>query len=209
MANDKANPNVNPDDDPARTTIPAAPMIGAPTTPLAKIRMTVDKEDAGADELPEPIDIQGASATAPTTAPVAPMPEIAKAGVELTKWVLAITTAFIILALVIATVGEYRALSRSQEYSTALVQSLVLRRPEPGAVSGGSAATDTAAQRRRIEAARADSATTQALLAHLVTEQAAVRQFWLSIFQMVLLNVLLPVLTALLGYVFGSSSRSG
>ena len=172
-------------------------------------------DDAGADAVedepafPARIDIGGAATTAPAAAPVAAMPEIAKAGVELTKWVLAITTAFIILALVIATVGEYRALSRSQEYSAALVQSLVLRRPEPGAVSGGSAATDTAAQRRRIEAARADSATTQALLAHLVTEQAAVRQFWLSIFQMVLLNVLLPVLTALLGYVFGSSSRSG
>jgi len=172
-------------------------------------------DDAGADSVedepafPDRINLGGAAPTAPATAPVAAMPEIARAGVELTKWVLAMTTAFIILALGIATVGEYRALSRSQEYSTALVQGLVLRRPEPAAVSGVSAATDTAVLRRRIEAARADSATTQALLAHLVTEQAAVRQFWLSIFQMVLLNVLLPVLTALLGYVFGSSSRSG
>jgi hypothetical protein len=33
------------------------------------------------------------------------------------------------------------------------------------------------------------------------------REFWLKIFQMVLLNVLLPVLTALLGYVFGSRQQ--
>lgn len=39
----------------------------------------------------------------------------------------------------------------------------------------------------------------------LLSERANFREFWLKIFQMVLLNVLLPVLTALLGYVFGSS----
>jgi hypothetical protein len=41
----------------------------------------------------------------------------------------------------------------------------------------------------------------------LLNERANFREFWLKIFQMVLLNVLLPVLTALLGYVFGSSAR--
>jgi hypothetical protein len=43
----------------------------------------------------------------------------------------------------------------------------------------------------------------------LVTERSDFREFWLKIFQMVLLNVLLPVLTALLGYIFGSSKDSG
>jgi hypothetical protein len=37
----------------------------------------------------------------------------------------------------------------------------------------------------------------------LVHARSEFRDFWLKIFQMVLLNVLLPVLTALLGYVFG------
>ena len=36
-------------------------------------------------------------------------------------------------------------------------------------------------------------------------EEAGFREFWMKIFQMVLLNVLLPVLTAILGYTFGSS----
>lgn len=37
----------------------------------------------------------------------------------------------------------------------------------------------------------------------LVHARGEFRDFWLKIFQMVLLNVLLPVLTALLGYIFG------
>jgi hypothetical protein len=43
----------------------------------------------------------------------------------------------------------------------------------------------------------------------IMREQATFREFWLKIFQMVLLNVLLPVLTAILGYTFGSRSYSG
>lgn len=39
----------------------------------------------------------------------------------------------------------------------------------------------------------------------VIKEHGAFRDFWLKIFQMVLLNVLLPVLTAILGYTFGSS----
>jgi len=42
------------------------------------------------------------------------------------------------------------------------------------------------------------------LLDYLKVARTEFREFWLKIFQMVLLNVLLPVLTALLGYVFGS-----
>ena len=38
----------------------------------------------------------------------------------------------------------------------------------------------------------------------IVREHETLREFWIKIFQMVLLNTLLPVLTAVLGYVFGS-----
>jgi hypothetical protein len=37
--------------------------------------------------------------------------------------------------------------------------------------------------------------------------QSAARSFWSQLAQMILLNLLLPVLTALLGYVFGSRSN--
>jgi hypothetical protein len=43
------------------------------------------------------------------------------------------------------------------------------------------------------------------ILDTLIKERAAFREFWMKIFQMVLLNVLLPVLMALLGYTFGAS----
>src|SRR5208283_2926926 len=38
----------------------------------------------------------------------------------------------------------------------------------------------------------------------IIREQGTFREFWLKIFQTVLLNTLLPVLTAILGYTFGS-----
>lgn len=40
----------------------------------------------------------------------------------------------------------------------------------------------------------------------IIRERGTFREFWLKISQMVLLNTLLPVLTAVLGYVFGSRS---
>ena len=42
----------------------------------------------------------------------------------------------------------------------------------------------------------------------IAAERAAFRAFWLDMVQMVLVNVLLPVLTALLGYVFGTQARN-
>jgi hypothetical protein len=40
------------------------------------------------------------------------------------------------------------------------------------------------------------------------THRAAFRTFWLEITKTILLNVLLPVLTALLGYVFGTTQTA-
>jgi hypothetical protein len=42
-------------------------------------------------------------------------------------------------------------------------------------------------------------------LESMASAEGSFREFWLNIFQIVLLNVLLPVLTAILGYTFGSS----
>lgn len=42
----------------------------------------------------------------------------------------------------------------------------------------------------------------------MAAERTAFRAFWLQMVQMVLVNVLLPVLTALLGYVFGTQARA-
>ena len=44
-------------------------------------------------------------------------------------------------------------------------------------------------------------------LKHVDMQHAEIRNFWIEVIDTVLLNVLLPVLTALLGYVFGTSNR--
>lgn len=41
-------------------------------------------------------------------------------------------------------------------------------------------------------------------IAQLEVQRKAFREFWLQFMQMILLNLLLPVLTAILGYIFGS-----
>ena len=47
-----------------------------------------------------------------------------------------------------------------------------------------------------------------AFMTAVETERAAFRTFWLEITRTILLNVLLPVLTALLGYVFGTTQTA-
>lgn len=54
-----------------------------------------------------------------------------------------------------------------------------------------------------IEAGK-DAATLQSV----AEQRAAFRTFWLEITRTILLNVLLPVLTALLGYVFGTTQAA-
>ena len=46
-----------------------------------------------------------------------------------------------------------------------------------------------------------------AALEQVNTQRAAFRDFWIEVIDTVLLNVLLPVLTALLGYIFGTTNR--
>jgi hypothetical protein len=50
--------------------------------------------------------------------------------------------------------------------------------------------------------------TVTALMQQCETQRESFRKFWLQSIQMILLNMLLPVLTALLGYVFGTQSNS-
>lgn len=66
----------------------------------------------------------------------------------------------------------------------------------------------------RQAALEAASSTTNAEVAGTAADKfSAQRQtfhaFWLQAAQLVLLNLLLPILTALLGYIFGSQQRAG
>ncbi|TMP30794.1 hypothetical protein CWB99_05525 [Pseudoalteromonas rubra] len=49
----------------------------------------------------------------------------------------------------------------------------------------------------------------QAKLELLATQRATFRAFWFDTLQLIILNVLFPTLTALLGYVFGTSRNNG
>lgn len=51
-------------------------------------------------------------------------------------------------------------------------------------------------------------ADSDALITKILEARAAARDFWFKMAQLVLLNLLLPVLTAILGYVFGSKQHS-
>ncbi len=77
----------------------------------------------------------------------------------------------------------------------------------PGSTSVARSSTQKSANEKSIAArgCELDAETTRAILAQANAELVAFRAFALDILKTVLLNVLLPVLTALLGYVFGSS----
>ncbi|AZZ96231.1 hypothetical protein [Pseudoalteromonas sp. R3] len=49
----------------------------------------------------------------------------------------------------------------------------------------------------------------QAKLELLTNQRATFRAFWFDTLQLIILNVLFPTLTALLGYVFGTSRNNG
>jgi len=124
---------------------------------------------------PSEVDLQHATEVKPTPAPVGPLTEKERAGIQLTWGVLKIIIAFLGVMIVFLGISEWR--------SADLL----------GRVLG-------------VQADATGAALADTTRFHLISaERASFRAFWLSLTQMVLLNVLLPVLTALLGYVFGTT----
>ncbi|SFD94413.1 hypothetical protein [Nitrosomonas sp. Nm166] len=127
--------------------------------------------------VPTVFDVDILPASVPANIPVTPMSEIAKAGVDLAKWVLVIVSVFVVVAVAVLAWSEFRSLSLIDANYSQLLK------------SGGNTETVTAMKE---------------LIVQLETQRKAFREFWLQFTQLVLLNLLLPVLTAILGYVFGS-----
>lgn len=115
--------------------------------------------------------------TEPKDVPVQGMPPLAQAGVNLAKWVLVILSGFMIVAVVVLVWSEGKSLSVAETSYSQL--------SNPG--------TSTEA-----------ATVVKELIDRLDAQRKAFREFWLQFAQMVLLNLLLPVLTGILGYVFGS-----
>jgi apolipoprotein N-acyltransferase len=112
---------------------------------------------------------------------------LAGAGVSLTRWVLLILTAVLVVLISAACYQE-------KQFTDILAASL---QSEASPVR-----TTQDVQPNSAE----DLKARQELLKTYQDVVNASREFWMKLGQMVLLNLLLPVLTALLGYVFASRS---
>ncbi|MGH7186332.1 MAG: hypothetical protein ACREIB_08685, partial [Pseudomonadota bacterium] len=123
------------------------------------------------------INIEGLAETETTDAPVQGLSPISQAGINLATWVLVILSGFMIVAVAVLLWSESTSLSLAETGYSQL--------SSPGA------STEMATALKE-------------LIDRLDAERKAFREFWHEFAQMVLLNLLLPVLTAILGYVFGS-----
>ncbi len=131
---------------------------------------------------PAKVNISAAKRVHATIAPVSDeLSGKEKAGVKLTMIVLGIISVFLAVVLLFAGLMELRG-------GDLWSPGTLVGTTEDTTLAGGRTAIDTVAFRL------------------LQAERQSFREFWLRMVQMVLLNVLLPVLTALLGYVFGTQT---
>jgi hypothetical protein len=128
----------------------------------------------------EKVDLSQAIAVTPPEAPVA-APFITRAGVNLVKWLLVIISGFILLAFFSYGLEWHQVNKRMSAFEQELKN---LRKGEAEG-TGIAAHLEKAMDSVRIE-------------------QKELKAHWIKIIQLILLNVLFPVLTALLGYIFGT-----
>ena len=130
----------------------------------------------------EKVDLSQAIDVTPPEAPVAAPPAfITRAGVNLVKWLLVIISGFILLAFFSYGLEWYQVNKRMSAFEQELKN---LRK-------GEAEGTEIAAHlEKAMDSVR--------------IEQKELKAHWIKIIQLILLNVLLPVLTALLGYIFGT-----
>ena len=127
------------------------------------------------------VDLTAVQSVTPQDAPVTdpePLTGKEKAGVSLTWGIISVLVLFLVIILAIFVWGEFRFL-------TGLNQLENLKDATP-------------------EKLRSLSE----LMVKLESKHISFRTFWFDTLQLILLNVLFPTLTALLGYVFGTSKNN-
>ncbi|KDM93376.1 hypothetical protein [Photobacterium galatheae] len=135
--------------------------------------------------MPDDLDLQNAKETTPNIAPVSepePLTGKEKAGVSLTWGIIGVLVGFLVVILIIFTWGESRYFNAFDQLETIKATSQAL----------------TTEQLQKIDA----------LSTSYATQRTEFRAFWFDTLQLILLNVLFPTLTALLGYVFGTSKNN-
>lgn len=119
------------------------------------------------------------------------MSALQRSGVDLAKWVLSIiAVALIVLTLLVASSEIWPISDVTEVHQLVLEIQTKASALKPEDPSLAQARTDLLELTRQI-----------------VEAKQAQRAFWIQFSQMILLNLLLPVLTAILGYVFGANSN--
>lgn len=131
--------------------------------------------------------ISSAKSAEPAPAPVSELQPITKAGVTLVKWLLVMISAFIGVAILVYLLED---ISINQRISTIenQTQQLLLD--------------------KNFSTENNQYALLNEMKEQIISERRDFQDFWKNTVQIILLNVLLPVLTALLGYIFGSKEGS-
>jgi hypothetical protein len=131
------------------------------------------------------LDLRGAKDVNPetsgSTAPISDLPPLAGAGVNLVKWVLSIASAFIVLMFLYLLYGDIFLYQMNIDSFTTLTKS---------SDSTGTVLIDTS----RV----------LSLMEKVDSQRKDFHEFWFKVIQIILLNVWLPILTALLGYIFAT-----
>jgi hypothetical protein len=128
------------------------------------------------------LDLTNATDTTPKEAPVSepePLTGKEKAGVYLTWGILGVLIGFLLIIIGVFVWGELEFFR-----TTSALHSL-----EKGASAESLEKVDS-------------------LLSSVASQRTAFRTFWFDTLQLILLNVLFPTLTALLGYIFGTSRNN-
>lgn len=128
------------------------------------------------------IDLKNLKDATPKVAPVVdpePLTGKEKAGVSLTWGIIGVLVGFLVVILVIFVWGESQFLSTLEQ---------IIKFE----------ATTTPEQLKELAA----------LTSEVGEQQSSFRTFWFDTLQLILINVLFPTLTALLGYVFGTSRNN-
>ncbi len=146
-------------------------------------------ETTGNDaDSPSKLDLSQVRQVEPSPIRQLPMPHLQKQGVRLAWGVLGTIGLFGIILLICVAVNEFGRPSRDIETAIAMAQqSLAHCSTQPCTPESIQKVTD--------------------LMTKIAESKRASRDFWTSFSQFILLNLLLPVLTSILGYVFGTTRK--
>jgi len=147
---------------------------------MASSRENTDTQEHAYEDAPNEIDIGGVEEVTPPQAPPVRLDPLSQAGVGLAKLVLSLIAGVLVIIFALAAVDEFHTPQFMEDaYVKALSASL----------------SDAKIQ---------NPVSSDAILTKIIDARSAAREFWLKLAQLILLNLLLPVLTAILGYTFGS-----